>query len=140
MVTFSSRAAPGADAGSGATALGRTATMGVPARTRDWTMIAPPKIDCSATRPSSRPTASVITPEPVLIASRPATSRPSAVLATRTAAGDFFATRQANSPALGAPTDSSDSESSATYTAPAPNSPTPAAPPPAPAPGPAADG
>ncbi len=101
-LTFSSSAA--ASAASGAIALGRTATMGVPTATLDWTMMAPPKMDCSATRPSSRPTASVISPEPVLTASRAATSRPSAVLATSTAAGDFSATRAASSSALGAAT------------------------------------
>src|SRR5215470_12287724 len=103
-VTFSSCAAPGDGAGSGAIAFGRTATIGIPARTRDCTMMAPPKIDCSATSPSSRPTASVSTPDPVLTASRPAISRPSAVLATSTAAGDFSATSAASSSALGATT------------------------------------
>jgi len=87
----SSAAAPAA--GSGAAEFGRTATIGVPLRTRDWTMIAPPKMDCSATGPEpssagARPTASVSTPEEVVTASRPAISLPSGVAATRTAAGD----------------------------------------------------
>ena len=46
----------------------------------------------------------MISPEPVFTASRAATSRPSAVLATSTAAGDFSATRLASSSALGATT------------------------------------
>src|ERR1035438_161704 len=63
--TCSSSAGPGA--GSAAAEFGRTATMGVPVRTRDCTTIAPPKMDCSASRPvpsspAARPTASVITP------------------------------------------------------------------------------
>ena len=66
--------------------------------------MAPPKIDCSATRPSPRLTASVISPEPVFTASLAAISRPSAVLATSTAAGDLSATRAASSSALGATT------------------------------------
>ena len=78
--------------------------IGVPVRTLDWTVIAPPKIDCSPTRPSASPVTSVRTPEPVLTASRPATSRPSEVAATSTAAGDFSATSCASSSALGATT------------------------------------
>src|SRR6185312_2437440 len=62
--TGSSAAAPG-DA-SGGTAFGRTATIGMPLVTLDFTMMAPPKMDCSATGPPSpgvRSTASVSTPE-----------------------------------------------------------------------------
>ena len=96
-----------AGAGSAATELGRTATIGVPVRTVDWTLIAPPKMDCSATRPPSpavSPTASVITPEPILTASRPATSLPSPVAASSTAAGDFCPTSPASTSATGATT------------------------------------
>ena len=94
-------------AGSGAAAFGRTATIGVPLRTRDRTMIAPPKMDCSATgpEPSSpgvRSTASVRTPEEILTASRPAISLPSGVAATRTATGDVRLTRDASTSAAGA--------------------------------------
>src|SRR5262249_18715788 len=87
-VTGSSAAAPGDT--SGATAFGRTATIGMPAVTFDLTMMAPPKMDCSATGPPSpgvRSTASVSTPEPVLTASRPATSLPSAVAGTSPGGG-----------------------------------------------------
>ena len=50
-MTGSSAAAPG-DA-SGGTAFGRTATIGMPVVTLDFTMMAPPKMDCSATGPPS---------------------------------------------------------------------------------------
>ncbi len=92
----------GAGRGSGVIAFGRTVMIGVPVLTLDFTTIAPPKIDCSATRPSPMPTASVISPEPVLTASRPAISLPSAVLASSTAAGELEATRLASSSAFGA--------------------------------------
>ncbi len=101
--TGASSAAPGD--GSGVTAFGRTATIGVPARTRDFTTMAPPKMDCSATGPSSpgaRSTASVRMPEPVLTASRPATSLPSPVAAMSTAAGEACATSEASTSAAGA--------------------------------------
>src|SRR5579863_944248 len=64
--------------GSGVIAFGRTAMIGVPARTVEWTVIEPPKLGCSATGAPSGPavtlTASVSTPEFVLTASRPAIS------------------------------------------------------------------
>ena len=56
-----------------ATELGRTVMIGVPVLTLDLTMVEPPKTCCSArTAPPSPVTsvASVMTPEPVLIASR----------------------------------------------------------------------
>ena len=71
----------------------------VPVVTLDFTTTAPPKMDCSATGPSSpgvRYAASVSTPEPILTASRPATSLPSAVAGTSTAAGDACATSAAS--------------------------------------------
>ncbi len=103
----STAAAPAA--GSGAAEFGRTATIGVPLRTRDCTMMAPPKMDCSATGPDPssagvRSTASVSTPEEILTASRPAISLPSGVAATRTAAGDAWLTRDASTSAAGATT------------------------------------
>ena len=102
--TAASSAAPGA--GSGATALGRIATIGVPRLTRECTIVAPPKMDCSATgfpsSPSVRSTASVSTPESVLTAARQAISLPSAVPASRTSAGDFSWTSWASSAAVGA--------------------------------------
>src|SRR5580692_7973920 len=131
-LTVSVSAAPGA--GSGATAFGRTATIGVPERTLDWTTMAPPKIDCSAIRSSPRSTASVIRPEPVFTASLPAISRPSAVLATSTASGDLSATRPASSSAFGATTYSLSSSPPATYTLAAPNSASRSRPPSAPGP------
>ena len=70
-------------------------------------MVAPPKMDCSATGPSSpgcRSTASVSTPESILTASRPATSLPWAVPASSTSAGDFSLTSWASSSAAGATT------------------------------------
>ena len=86
--TASTTAAPGD--GSGVTALGRTAMIGVPVRTVEWTVTEPPKFGCSATGLPSSPavtlTASVSTPEFVLTASRPAISLPSVVPATSTAA------------------------------------------------------
>ena len=103
--TWEISAAP--DSGSGATALGRIATMGVPRLTRAWTMVPPPKFDCSATGPSSpgcRSTASVSTPESILTARRPATSLPWAVPASSTSAGDFSLTSWASSSAAGATT------------------------------------
>ena len=75
--------------------------------TLDFTMMAPPKMDCSATGPSSpgvRSTASVSTPEPILTASRPAISLPSPVAGTSTAAGDACATSAASTSAAGAAT------------------------------------
>ena len=91
-------------AASGATALGRMATIGVPRRTRECTIVPPPKTDCSATGPSSpgcRSTASVSTPESILTASRPAISLPCAFPATRTSAGLFSLTSWASSSAAG---------------------------------------
>ena len=102
MPDGTSSAVPGA--GSGVTAFGRTAMIGVPDLTLEFTTIAPPKIDCSAIRSSSMPTASVISPEPVLTASLAAISLPSAVLGTSTAAGAAAATRLASSSAFGATT------------------------------------
>ena len=82
--------------------------MGVPRVTREWTIVAPPKIDCSATglpsAPGVRSTASVSSPEPVLTASLAAISLPSAVPATSTSAGDFSRTSWASSSAAGATT------------------------------------
>src|SRR5262249_44127858 len=104
-LTGSSAAAPG-DA-SGGTAFGRTATIGMPVVTLDFTMIAPPKMDCSATGvpPSSaRSTASVSTPELILTASLPAPSLPSGVDGTSTAAGEAWATSAASTSAAGAAT------------------------------------
>src|ERR1700730_8380617 len=70
--TASTTPAPG-DA-SGVTAFGRTAIIGVPARTVEWTVIDPPKFGCSATGAPSGPavtlTASVSTPDPSLTATR----------------------------------------------------------------------
>jgi hypothetical protein len=116
FVTLAPVASPASDTGeisaapvfgSGATAFGRIATIGVPRLTREWTMVAPPKMDCSATGPSSpgcRSTASVSTPESILTASRPATSLPWAVPATSTSAGDFSRTSWASSSTAGAVT------------------------------------
>jgi hypothetical protein len=78
--------------------------IGVPAVTFDFTTIDPPKIDCSAVRLSSSPVASMITPELVLTASRPAISLPSPVPGSSTAAGDWLATRLASASATGATT------------------------------------
>ena len=78
--------------------------VGVPLVTRDRTLMPPPKMDWSATRPSSMPTTLVSTPESSLMARRPAISLASAVAATSTAAGELSATRWASSSALGATT------------------------------------
>src|SRR6516162_4917806 len=106
--TGTSSAAPGCAAGAAVTAFGRTAMTGVPLLTLACTVMAPPKLACSATGAPSSPavtsTASVSTPESVLTASRAAISLPSAVPATSTAAGDLSATSCASSSALGATT------------------------------------
>ena len=73
--------------GSGAVELGRMVMIGVPVATLDLTIHAPPKIGCSQTRSALTPTASVMTPPPVLTASRAATSLPSALQGIKTAAG-----------------------------------------------------
>ena len=78
--------------------------IGVPVLIFEVTTIAPPKIGCVAVSSPSTAVASVIRPEPVLTARRPAISRPSAVLGTRTAAGAAEATSEASSSALGATT------------------------------------
>src|SRR5664280_2692964 len=90
--------------GSGAVELGRTVKIGVPACTVDCTMVEPPKIDCVATRSAETATASVMIPDPVLTAVRPAISLPSMEEAASTAAGDFSATSWASTSALGATT------------------------------------
>jgi hypothetical protein len=78
--------------------------IGVPVPTLACAMMPPPKIECSATRPSVTSTTSVRTPEPVFTASRPATSLPSAVAETSTAAGAFSFTSWASRAAFGATT------------------------------------
>jgi hypothetical protein len=88
--------------GSGGTELGRTVKIGVPVDTRDVTNTLPPNTDWSAIRSGLTPTASVITPDLVFTASRPATSLPSAVEASSTAAGPRSATSDASTSALGA--------------------------------------
>ena len=67
--------------------------IGVPVVTVERTIVPPPKTCCSAVTPPSAVTsiASVISPEPVLSASRPAISLPSALEATSTAAGELSA-------------------------------------------------
>ena len=100
--TVCSSAAAGA--GSAATEFGRTVTMGVPVLTAEWTTVAPPNTDCSATilpSCSARPTASQSMPEFVLTASRPATSLFCPVEAISTAAGETWATRAARTSASG---------------------------------------
>ncbi len=82
--------------------LGRTVMIGVPTGTFDFTTVAPPNTDCVAVPSAATSTASVMMPEPDLMARRAATSLPSAVLATRTAAGDLSATSLARTSALGA--------------------------------------
>ena len=83
----STSAAPAA--GSGAIEFGRTAMIGAPVRDLglDDDRAAEDRLLGDQALARGRPT-SVSSPEPVLIASRPAISRPSAVLGTRTAAGD----------------------------------------------------
>ena len=93
---------------SAATEFGRTAMIGVPVFTVEWTVTAPPKFGCSrhrrAVAPAVTSTASVSTPDPVLTASRPAISLPSVVPAISTAAGDADPTSEASSSAAGATT------------------------------------
>ena len=69
-------------------------TVYEPAKT-DWVVSMP-------LSPARTSTASVIRPEPVLMASRAATSLPVALLETSTAAGETFATRAARISACGA--------------------------------------
>ena len=87
--TVTSARLPAAGAASGAAEFGRTVMIGVPVVTFECTMVEPPKMDWVATKSSEIPTASVITPLLILIASRPAISLPSAVEVINTAAGDF---------------------------------------------------
>ena len=89
-------------AASGATLLGRTVKMGVPLVTLECTTVEPPNTLWVATRSADTATASVMTPEFVRTARRPAASFPSAVEATSTAVGDFSATSCASTSALGA--------------------------------------
>jgi hypothetical protein len=97
-------AAAGPSAATGEVAFGRIVMIGTPLVTREWTMEEPPKMDCSATKPSPRLTASVRTPESIFKASRAATSLPSAVDATSTASGAAVSTSDARSSAVGATT------------------------------------
>jgi len=69
---------------------------------------------CVAMAPAAMSTASVMMPLPVLTATRAATSLPSAVLATSTAAGDAVAMSCASTSAFGATRKSSRSEPSPT--------------------------
>jgi hypothetical protein len=87
-VTETSSVVAWAGAGAADTELGRTVMIGVPVRTRDRTTTAPPKTLCVAVPSASTPTASVRMPLRVFIASRAATSLPSAEEVTSTAAGD----------------------------------------------------
>lgn len=86
---------------SGAYEFGRTVTTGTPVPIFDCTVIAPPKICCVAPSPSTA-TALVSTPEPILNASRAATSLFSAVDGISTAAGDECPTTAARASAFGA--------------------------------------
>jgi hypothetical protein len=77
--TFSTTAAP--SAGSGVAELGLTVMIGVPLVTCALTVKLPANTDCvvcGPPSPATTSTASVISPDPVLTASRPATSLPSA--------------------------------------------------------------
>ena len=99
-VRVSTSAAP--VAASGGVEFGRTVMIGAPVATFDCTMVEPPKIDWVATKPSATPTASVMMPLPVLMAVRAATSLPSGLDATSTAAGHFSAISAASTSARGA--------------------------------------
>src|SRR6266540_2910145 len=68
-------------------ALGLTVSSGVPLRTRERTVVAPPKTLWVATSSASRSTMSASTPQPLRAARRAATSLPDGVAATRIAAG-----------------------------------------------------
>jgi hypothetical protein len=92
---------PAAGDSDGAVEFARTAMIGMPAATLDDTTTAPPKIGCSATRSAVTPTASVIRPLPILMASRAPTSLPSTLLGSSTAAGDLSATSCASTAAFG---------------------------------------
>ena len=82
--------------------------IGVPVVTVEWTTVEPPKTDCSATKPALTPTASVMMPEPVRTASRPAISLPSAVAGTSTpAAPDAWSSAACSAATFGATTWSS---------------------------------
>jgi hypothetical protein len=92
---------PAAGACEGVVLLARTVMIGVPVATLDCTTTLPPKTGCSAVRSGRTPTASVISPLPVLMARRAATSLPSALLGSSTAAGALSATSRASTAALG---------------------------------------
>ena len=95
---------PAAGDSVGAVLLARTVMIGVPVATLDCTTTLPPKIGCSAVRSAVTPTASVMSPLPVLTASRAAISLPSALLGSSTAAGLVEETSCASTVALGAAT------------------------------------
>ena len=79
--------------------------IGVPVVTVAVTVYEPAKTDCVVSMPLSparTSTASVIRPEPVLMASRAATSLPVALLGMSTAAGETFSTSAARISACGA--------------------------------------
>ena len=75
-------------AGTGGVEFGRTVKIGVPLVTLECTTVLPPKTLCVAMPSAEIPIASVITPELILIAKRPAVSLPSALDAMSTALGD----------------------------------------------------
>ena len=122
-VTATSTRAGVAGAASGATELPRTVKIGVPAVTFECTTVEPPNTDCVAVSEASMSTASVMTPESVRTARRPAASLPSAVEAISTAVGAFSATSCARTSAFGATGCLARASSPATYTVVAPNSP-----------------
>jgi hypothetical protein len=78
-------------AGSGATAFGFTVTTGAPWLTAALTCQFPANTDWVVVPSAATSVASVISPEPSFTASRPATSRPSAVELSRIAAGSAAA-------------------------------------------------
>ena len=92
-------------AGSGVAEFGFTAMMGVPRVIRDRTLYEPAKTDWVVTgppSPASTSTASVISPDEVLIDRRPAISLPSVLDGISTAAGEVCSTSCASTSALGA--------------------------------------
>ena len=114
-MTLSSAAGP--STASGVAELGLTVMIGVPLVTLACTVKPPAKTDCVVTGPLSpgwTSTASVMRPEAVRTASRPAISLPSAVEVSSTAVGAASSTRCASASTLGTTSDSVSAAASST--------------------------
>jgi hypothetical protein len=101
-VAANSSTAAAPSAASGVAELGLTVMIGVPLVTLALTVKLPAKTDWVVVPSSATSTASVIRPESILMASRPAISLPSNVEGIRIAAGEVFWTSCWSASAFGA--------------------------------------